>query len=323
MTSDRVEPSDFVVQMAPTVDALHGLCSAIVGAPERNGHVAHVPSVAMGDLASEKGYRRRTGSDWDSPVRDTHTFGGMTLVAAADYGQCYASLFEAHRPPVYGHLAVTRAAMEVGVASLWLNDPKIDTEERVKRGLWEQLYSSNEVVRLALEDHGKAADVRAAFLRCGKALGWQVEFDRSGKPIVAGTRRPDTRERISELFVGRADRPLGRALWSFLSAAIHGTWYGLRVGVVEGPSSNADLAPSVAMIGTDSKAVDQQSFGLLRVLRFAGAARQTLMGWTNDNAWEAAAAKSEAFEGVLIERILRPGNQGTTKGEPTWIETTQ
>ena len=128
MSSDRIDPPEFVERMAPTVSVLHTLCSAIVDAPTRNGHLAREPSVAMDDLAAEERYMRALGPDWElALVRDTHTFGSMTLVAATDYSHCYASLFEGDRVPVYGHLALTRAALEACVVSLWLNDPKAST----------------------------------------------------------------------------------------------------------------------------------------------------------------------------------------------------
>jgi hypothetical protein len=105
---------------------------------------------------------RTLGPDWElALVRDTHTFDSMTLVAATDYGHCYASLFEGNRVPVYGHLALARAALEACVVSLWLNHPRIVTEERLKRGLCEQLYSTREVLRLGLGDTAKAAENEA------------------------------------------------------------------------------------------------------------------------------------------------------------------
>jgi hypothetical protein len=258
----------------------------------------------MDDLAAEARYQKACGTDWELPVRDTHTFGGLTVVAATDYGHCYATLFEGDRVPVYGYLALARAGLEACVVSRWLNDPRIDTEERVKRGLCEQLYSTWEVLRLDLDDPSKAMDNDAAWRRCATTLGWAVEKDRTGKPIVGGARRPNIAQQISELVVGRGDRPLGRALVSYLSAVIHVTWYGLRPGVVEPPKADA-LGPSLAMVGTDSKTVNPQSYGLLRAIRQAGAARQTLMGWNDDEVWKNAAAQSEAHEAVLLERIVQ------------------
>jgi hypothetical protein len=74
----------------------------------------------------------------------------MTVMAASDYGHCYASLFDASqdRAPVYGHLAIARAALEACVVSSWLNEPGIEPLERAKRAYCERTYSAWEVKRL-------------------------------------------------------------------------------------------------------------------------------------------------------------------------------
>lgn len=59
------------------------------------------------------------------------------------------------------------------VVAAWLNDPKADVTERVKRGLCEQLYSAMELVRLRLEDD--AAERRDYWKACAASLGWTVE----------------------------------------------------------------------------------------------------------------------------------------------------
>ena len=78
MTS--VDPSAFINGMKETVAAMRALCSTIVGAPARHGHLpsAAMPNVAMSDLAAESQYAERFGEDWLGPVRDTRTGGGMT-----------------------------------------------------------------------------------------------------------------------------------------------------------------------------------------------------------------------------------------------------
>jgi hypothetical protein len=73
------------------------------------------------------------------PIRDTHTFGGTTLTAAADFARSFAVLVGADPTPVYGHLVVARSVFDACVVAAWLNDPKADATERVKRGLCEQL----------------------------------------------------------------------------------------------------------------------------------------------------------------------------------------
>jgi hypothetical protein len=300
MTS--VEPSAFITGMKDTVAAMRALCSAIAGGPARHGHLpSAATNVAMSDLAAEGKYAERFGDDWLGPVRDTQTFGGMTLVAASDYGDCYADLFTGARAPVYGHLVVARAALEACVVSSWLNDPKIETEERIKRGLCELFYSTWEVRRLKVEEEGAAANVEA-YERMASQSGWEVKNNR-GKPVISGTQRPSIGPSIAEMVLGDRTQDLGKVQWSYLSSVVHVTWWGIRQAVVEGPGDDIGLGPSTGMIGTESNAVNTQSLCLLRALRHAGTARFTMMGWLDDD-WNEAAQQSATHELALLKWIV-------------------
>lgn len=90
----NVDPPAFIAGMAETVTVMRGLCSAITDAPVRHGNLpSGTLNAAMSDLQAEAKFVSRLGEDWLDPVRDTQNFGGMTLIAATDYGQCYAQLF--------------------------------------------------------------------------------------------------------------------------------------------------------------------------------------------------------------------------------------
>ncbi len=256
----------------------------------------------MSDIAKESTFAKRCGEDWLAPVADTHTFGAMTLLAASDYGRCYADLFASARAPVYGHLVLARAGLEACVISSWLNDPRIEVGDRVKRGLCELVYSSSEMVRLKINDRGKAADLVARHERNASALGWEIKWDRD-KPAIDGTKRPSIPEGIAEMATGDRAKDLGKVQWSYLSSVMHVTWYGLGQGVMEGPAEPVGFGPSTAMIGTESKAVNAQSLCLLRSIRHAGTARLTMMGWLDD-AWAEAEQVSVSHENALLKWII-------------------
>jgi hypothetical protein len=209
----NVDPPAFIAGMAETVTVMRGLCSAITDAPVRHGNLpSGTLNAAMSDLQAEAKFAARLGEDWLDPVRDTQTFGGMTLTAATDYGQCYAQLFTGGRAPVFGHLVVARAGLEASVISSWLNDPQIETEERIKRGLCELVYSTSEVRRLGIDGENVAANM-APYTRMASALGWGIR-DRRGKPEIGGTQRPSIGPSIAEIVLGDRDRDLGRVQWS-------------------------------------------------------------------------------------------------------------
>jgi len=291
----------FVVGMAETVAVMRGLCAAAVEASDRHGHQPTVPSVAISDISHENGFIARWGDDWPTPVQDAHTFGGMMLMAATDFGYSYASLFTGDRAPVYGHLALARAGLEASIVGSWISDPKIETEQRLKRTLCEQLYSAMEVKRLKIDKGIASANVER-FKRCAMAMDWAVG-EQGRKPVVDGTTRPSVSKSIAEIVVGDGSADLGRVQWSYLSAVIHGTWHGLVQANVDRPSAIGPLGPGLAMVGTSSKSVNAQSVCLLRAIRNVGTGRLTMIGWL-DEEWTKAAQRSESHERALVKWIV-------------------
>jgi hypothetical protein len=74
----------------------------------------------MGEIAVEATFASRSDG-WQEPIRDTQTFGGMTLTAAADFARSFVVLLGGDSTPVYGHLVVARSVFDACVAAAWLN----------------------------------------------------------------------------------------------------------------------------------------------------------------------------------------------------------
>ncbi len=100
---------------------------------------------------SKRCFASRSGG-WQEPIRDTHTLGGMTLTAAADFARSFAVLIDAHSTPVYGHLVVasnskpvidgtSRPSVPSGIAELLVGDGK----GRIGRAQWSYLSSVSHV----------------------------------------------------------------------------------------------------------------------------------------------------------------------------------
>lgn len=289
--------------LAPTIGAVRGLADAV---SERAGQCGHHPSAssrAMEEIAAEATFAARSGG-WNEPIRDTHTFGGMTLTAAADFARSFAVLIDADSTPVYGHLVVARSVLDACVVAAWLNDPKADVTERVKRGLCEQLYSAMELVRLRLEENGPQAPKRNAAERRdywkarAAALGWTVKAS-SNKPVIDGTSRPSVPSGIAELLVGDGEARIGRTQWSYLSSVSHVTWYGLMQAITS-PAPTPGLGPGLVTYGTTSSSVRAQALCVLIALRKAADARFVLMGWADDD-WRAACERAQAHELALMQ----------------------
>ncbi|HUB73510.1 MAG TPA: hypothetical protein VL979_05695 [Solirubrobacteraceae bacterium] len=274
---------------------MHDFADAVGEGAGRHGHQPSASSRAMEEIAVEAQFAARSDG-WQEPIRDTHTFGGMTLTAATDFARSFAVLLDADSTPVYGHLVVARSVFDACVVAAWLNDPKADATERIKRGLCEQLYSAMELVRLRLEDD--AAERRDFWKARAAALGWTVKVA-NNKPVIDGTSRPSVPKGLSELLVGDAEARIGRAQWSYLSSVSHVTWYGLRQAITSAAPSPAPSA-GLASYGTTSSSVRAQAVCVLRALRKAADARFVFMGWADDD-WRAASARAEQHEIALMQ----------------------
>ena len=281
----------------PTAEALRELALAILAVAPRNANQPAVGSRAMSELSAEATTWKRP--EWERPITDTHSLGGMTLLAVADYVHSFADLIVADRTPVYGHLVVARAALESSVISYWLSQPDIEAIERVQRGLAEQLYSALELKRLALEPN--AAQRVQDWKDVAALYGWQAN-DKPAKPLVDGIGRPSIPNGIRDLIVERQASELGRWLWCYLSAVSHVTWWGLRQSVLEDPEQQNPMSPPLAGVGTQLGAVQAIAFTLLTVARKTATARFMLMGWA-DGQWEAANDKAEQHGQTLLQAI--------------------
>lgn len=295
-----VSEREFRAALAPTVDAIRRLAVTVDAVQPNHGHQPGVPSLAIDEIAAEaRGFGTRTG--WKEPIRDTHTFGGATLFAASDYARSFAELFATERMPVYGHLSLARSVLETSVVAAWLNDPAIDPCERVRRGLCEQLYSANELLRLGIEPNAKQRLKYWKNVVVG--FGWSVAWDRN-RPRVESSQRPSVPAGIDQLLSADDNSKLGKVEWGYLSAVDHGTWYGLRQAFLV-PPQESPFGPPVAGVGTTVAGVRSQAVCVIRAVRKAATARFTLMGWL-DTEWTVASQRAKQHETELI-RLSQSG----------------
>jgi hypothetical protein len=306
MSGMVVGPDAFREWIAPYVAAIRDFTTAVDAVPERYGGLPTIESRAMSDRAEEPNYRTRT--PWDQPITDTHMFGAMTLRAASDYVRGLAELFDSGHPPLYAHLTLARAALESGVVSAWLNDPRIATLERIRRGVCEMLYSANEVNELELDSDG---EVRVEFWKdVGSSFGWQVNNSRT-KPTIDGTRRPRISDGIVELIGRPSNSRIGDLLYSRLSAVDHVTWFGLFSALEPDAAVRDERARTATVpITVDGARVSAYVYYAIKVVRAAAQTRFTLMGWL-DEPWSAAATAA----GGLEEQLLRTATSSSAPAE--------
>jgi hypothetical protein len=243
--------------------------------------------------------------------------GGVVLLAATDYARCFADLFDGQRAPVFGHLALARAALEAAMAAGWLNEPGVGWAERARRGLWEQVKSAWEQWEGAQapseHDDREAAERKLAELDAAKKrldrwcavaepFGWEVlgrstgrlrvvsqERDAKDDPAFS-TCRPWPGVGIDELLLGDVLGPrahdLGRTQWSYLSGVEHVTWFAMKEAVMV-PAEETAEGTSLAGFGTNLGSAQVQAVCVMRAVRLAANRRFQLMGWT-DGDWAGA-----------------------------------
>lgn len=222
----------------------------------------------------------------------------------------FAETLNAAQPPLYGHLALARGALESSVVCRWINEPGLARDERVKRGLSEYLYAAVEKQRLKLRPDADQQHVDELIAQA-KRLGWDVTDanDKPWKPKSRGIPRVDRVARrsvpdgITRLLEVDQNSKIGKKLWSRLSAALHATYMGLQSAMLLQESKPNRLSDRVSVpIGTDAPSVYSHAFIILKAIRHAADARFELMGW-RDADWRKAAEDAKQLESWLLEAV--------------------
>jgi hypothetical protein len=69
---------------------------------------------------------------------------------------------------------------------------------------------------------------------------------------------------ISQMLVGEDNRDVGKALWGYLSAVTHLTWYGIRETLIAPfPTSEETLRPTLVGVGSSSEFVNSLTICLV------------------------------------------------------------
>jgi hypothetical protein len=300
--SRTVGPEEFRIAMTPTITVLRALTNVVDEIADR---YPEVNSQGFRELEAEPQFQAR--STWEHPVADTHTFGRMTLRAAADHVRTFAEAFDATRPPTYGHLAVARAALEASVIASWLNEPGIAYLERIKRGMCERLYSAREVRDLQVQ--ADADTTLRRYEEDAAGFGWQAVFDSDGTPSIDGTTRPSIPDGISRLIASGPSGDPGPLVWSRLSAVTHAVWWGLSWAFDFGEAKPSSPGMATVPIGAETAKVAIPALSILRALRATAAEQFTLMGWNEDPGWESVDRAAVAHEKLLEDLLASRHNQ--------------
>ncbi len=145
-------------------EAVRPVCAAIgeftrhanrltgLGRPNVPGAIATTEGACEPDFAETM---------WPEPVRTAHYHAAVLMYFLVDHVDAMAALLpNASIGPAYAHLALLRPVVDVAVAAAWINDPKITTDVRIRRGIALERRSLDEQVRLPIPPVVQAAEAR-------------------------------------------------------------------------------------------------------------------------------------------------------------------
>lgn len=119
-----------------------------------------------------------------------------------------------------------RAALENLSRSLWIGEPGIGFENRIRRSQTERIYSAKEQARLDPSLQAEAESTIAAVLETARAVGFHpLPSKKQTPPRLAN--RPSATAAVGQLLLDEDTAGLGQFAYKLYSAPVHGTLYGL------------------------------------------------------------------------------------------------
>lgn len=274
----------FVAALQPFLDALDGLVGAGFGTRldgRRGETTPSMESSAMRELSMQTEW----AGEWDeAPIDTTISLLTLLMLAAEDAILSFRTLVSATRTPLYGHLAVARAGLELLGLVFWLASTEITGKERVRRCINERIASAYEQSRLP--EAANPEPERQTRLLAAQALGFKVVSQNRWYKVLQ-PRRPTTTRQIQRVLGTEAG---GQLLYSYTSATSHGVMWGL-VESVDGTSAVRDGPVGVAPLVVSSEKITTIGTGL--VVAFVRSCSELLayLGWT-DNPWTDAVGQA-------------------------------
>ncbi len=250
-------------------------------------------SDAMRELSQEHQW---SIPDWLEPARNAHTYGRVLCHHLLDHADSYAAIAaSAWLGPSFAHASILRSVMEVATTAGWLLEPGLGTEKRIQRSTVYRMDSAVNLGRMKHVDH--AANAAKEALRkvtdYAAAVGWPVvNLANAGRKSVGGEEMPFPDSDFSEVAFGKSNERFDRALWNYLSAQTHGTFYAVAQVLSPPPGITPDpLDPrgTVRGVGASSSNVLTVGGVLFCAVRSVVQRRDMLNGWTaNDEEMDSA-----------------------------------
>lgn len=261
---------------------------------EENGFMPAATSAAMRELAAEDQYR----GDWGQrPVESAHSWSGFLLAAAEDQLRTMCRVVFGD-PSLYGPQILARSGLEAAGRAYWLTEPGITVECRVARYQTERLFNASEVRRLS-GDVARATKIEKQITDTAKALGLSLLRGKKYQHTHVVEERPSGNKVFKSLLGDIEQHDLGHIMFSYLSAVVHGTAYGLLQAV--DAVATTDVGPEIGALRVSSRTTNQLL--TVSILGYATAVhrRHELFGWDDDH-WGKVYRNALAQSVELIQR---------------------
>lgn len=229
----RTVDEAFEAHIAPVREALRALLEASDQLRETWGSLPATDSKGVAELAAEGEFQGT--SPWGvDPVAAAHNSAQLLLFAMGD---CMSALIrelsDRDTTPVYAHVVLARASLELASRAWWLLDPDIGVRTRIARGMNDRIFGLKQQIRLPLPDEQKekASKRRSALLAEAERLGFQMVPRPPKAPQFIDEMRPGQTELIERLLSVEGDDSLGGFVYGLFSAVAHGTTFGMSSSV--------------------------------------------------------------------------------------------
>lgn len=287
MESAKTDAAEYRRQIATGLSHLRSVASCHFETAQSSEWLPSTESPGMRDLARSREIGEHPG--WSDPLTDVASMVGLLLLAGTEVSISYADRLVAERTSAFTHLVLSRTCIEASANAHWLSEPHLDVRDRIKRGLWYRAHSLREEPRAIASREKVVAEHFARLQECASHYGWTLNSRNNDRVFGDGFRRPNMRDMISQMLVGEDSRDVGRALWGYLSAVTHLTWYGIRETLIPPfPSGEDPLRPTLVGVGSSSDFVNTLTVCLTLMFAKAATAHLEYMGWENRNpSWTA------------------------------------
>jgi hypothetical protein len=284
MTNPEDDSPEYHRRIQTGLDHLRAIATTHMDVVQKSGWMARAESPAMSDISLSADFTESPG--WSDPITDIGTFIGLNLLASSEISLSFVERLEDDAACAFTHLILSRTSLEASANAYWLAEPGLTYTDRIKRGLWYRLHSVREELRATPEQRPLHLKRMKALGAVATHYGWVANSTNNDAVFRDGFHRPSMKSQLNAILTGEGDHTIGQALWSYLSAVTHLTWYGIRETIIPPyPTNIGTIEVTVVGVGSDSRFVNTLTTCLTKMFAAAATAHLQYMGWESDDDW--------------------------------------